>query len=92
LDDTLWPVEPVMVAAEGAMLSWLTERHPEVMRGRRLSPCAPCAPALPRDSLSAATTWTFLRHQALTEMFAQARQPIAHADEAFEVFYASATV
>ena len=32
LDDTLWPVGPLMIAAESAMLSWLRERHPEIMR------------------------------------------------------------
>jgi hypothetical protein len=33
LDDTLWAVEPVIMAAEAAMLSWLTENHPQIMRG-----------------------------------------------------------
>ena len=34
LDDTLWAVEPVILAAEGAMLAWLKERHPQMMRGQ----------------------------------------------------------
>ena len=34
LDDTLWPVQPVMLAAEAAMLAWLQEQHPLVMQGQ----------------------------------------------------------
>ena len=34
LDDTLWAVQPVMLAAEAAMLAWLREHHPQVMHGQ----------------------------------------------------------
>jgi len=81
-------VEPVMVAAEGAMLSWLTERHPEVMRGQTPQSVRAMRAGIAARFPERSHDMTFLRHQALTEMFAQARQPIAHADEAFEVFYA----
>jgi len=33
LDDTLWPVEPVIAAAEHAVLEWLREHHPSVVEG-----------------------------------------------------------
>src|SRR5277367_5821541 len=88
LDDTLWAVEPVMLAAEAAMLAWLTEHHPDVMNGHT------------RESLRAMRTrvaeqfpernhdMTFLRHRALEELFAAAGHPRKHADDAFEVFFA----
>jgi HAD superfamily hydrolase (TIGR01509 family) len=88
LDDTLWAVEPVMIAAETAMLSWLTERHPEVMRGRTAQSLRAMRASIAGRFPERSHDMTFLRHQALTEMFAGAGQPIAHADEAFEVFYA----
>ena len=33
LDDTLWPVGPVIAAAERELLSWLRERYPRDVSG-----------------------------------------------------------
>lgn len=88
LDDTLWAVEPVIIAAETAMLSWLAERHPEIMRGQTAESLRAMRAGIAARFPERSHDMTFLRHQALTEMFARAKQPIAHADEAFEVFYA----
>jgi FMN hydrolase / 5-amino-6-(5-phospho-D-ribitylamino)uracil phosphatase len=88
LDDTLWAVEPVITAAETAMLSWLTERHPRIMRGQTPESLRARRARIAERFPERRHDMTFLRHQALTEMFAEARQPAAHADEAFEVFYA----
>jgi 2-haloalkanoic acid dehalogenase type II len=88
LDDTLWAVEPVIIAAERAMLGWLTQRHPEIMRGQSAESLRAMRAGIAARFPERSHDMTFLRHQALTEMFAQARQPIAHADEAFEIFYA----
>ena len=88
LDDTLWAVEPVMTAAEAAMLSWLTERHPQIMRGHTPESLRAMRTAIAERFPERSHDMTFLRHRALTEMFAAAGQPVAHADEAFEVFYA----
>jgi HAD superfamily hydrolase (TIGR01509 family) len=88
LDDTLWAVEPVIVAAEAAMLSWLTERHPEIMRGHDSASLRAMRSKLAAQFPERSHDMTFLRHRALTEMFAAAGHPVAHADEAFEVFYA----
>ena len=86
LDDTLWAVEPVIIAAETAMLSWLTERHPEIMRGQSAESLRAMRAGIAVRFPERSHDMTFLRHQALTEMFAKAKRPIAHADEAFEVF------
>ena len=88
LDDTLWPVEPVMIAAEGAMLSWLNDQHPEIMRGQTPQDWRALRMKLAQRFPERSHDMTFLRHRALTEMFAAAGRPIAHADEAFEIFYA----
>ena len=88
LDDTLWAVEPVMTAAEAAMLSWLTERHPQIMRGHDRESLRAMRIAIAERFPERSHDMTFLRHRALTEMFAAAGHPVAHADEAFEVFYA----
>ena len=41
LDDTLWPIAPVMLAAEAQMWEWLNAQHPEVMK-RRLDLAEQC--------------------------------------------------
>ena len=56
LDDTLWAVEPVMQAAEAAMLAWLEEHHPLLMHGRTVNRCGRCGRESPRNFPSAATT------------------------------------
>jgi len=33
LDDTLWPVGPVIAAAEDALLDWLRSRYPAAAHG-----------------------------------------------------------
>jgi HAD superfamily hydrolase (TIGR01509 family) len=88
LDDTLWPVEPVITAAEDAMLAWLKEQHPEIMHGRTAESLRAMRMALAARFPERSHDMTFLRHQALCEMFSAAGRPIRHADEAFEVFYA----
>jgi putative hydrolase of the HAD superfamily len=87
LDDTLWPVAPVIAAAEAALLSWLREHHPSAVIGldvdamRRLR--AGVAERFPQRSHDL----TFLRRQALGEMFATAGYPDGPAaDDAFEIF------
>jgi FMN hydrolase / 5-amino-6-(5-phospho-D-ribitylamino)uracil phosphatase len=89
LDDTLWAVEPVLIAAESAMLSWLRERHPEIMRGQ-------CAESMRAMRMRVAEQFpershdmTFLRRRSLESMFVEAGHPAAQADEAFEVFFAA---
>jgi FMN hydrolase / 5-amino-6-(5-phospho-D-ribitylamino)uracil phosphatase len=88
LDDTLWEVEPVILSAEKAMLSWLNRHHPEVMRGQTGESLRAMRAGLAERFPERGHDMTFLRRQALTEMFAAAGRPVAHADEAFEVFYA----
>jgi FMN hydrolase / 5-amino-6-(5-phospho-D-ribitylamino)uracil phosphatase len=88
LDDTLWAVQPVMSAAEAAMLAWLQERHPEVMRVHDRESMRAMRAEIAAQFPERSHDMTFLRHRALAQMFAQAGHPVSHADDAFEVFYA----
>jgi HAD superfamily hydrolase (TIGR01549 family) len=89
LDDTLWAVEPVMLAAEGAMLAWLRQHHPLIMHGQDRESLRAMRLRIAQQFPERSHDMTFLRHRALAEMFAAAGYPAAHADEAFEVFYAA---
>jgi FMN hydrolase / 5-amino-6-(5-phospho-D-ribitylamino)uracil phosphatase len=89
LDDTLWAVEPVMLAAEAAMLAWLRKNHPLTMHGQDRETLRAMRVRIAEQFPERSHDMTFLRHRALSEMFSAAGHPAAHADEAFEVFYAA---
>jgi putative hydrolase of the HAD superfamily len=89
LDDTLWAVEPVMHAAEAAMLAWLNEHHPLLMHGQDRESLRAMRARIAAQFPERSHDMTFLRHRALSEMFAAAGHSGSHADEAFEVFYAA---
>src|SRR5271170_8068781 len=89
LDDTLWAVEPVILAAEAAMLAWLREHHPQVMHGHDRESLRAMRVRIAQQFPDRSHDMTFLRHRALTEMFAAAGHPTAHADDAYEGFYAA---
>jgi FMN hydrolase / 5-amino-6-(5-phospho-D-ribitylamino)uracil phosphatase len=88
LDDTLWPVEPVMLAAEAAMLGWLTQRHPEIMSGHTRETLRAMRVRVAQQFPERSHDMTFLRHRALQDLFAAAGHPSSEADAAFEVFFA----
>lgn len=89
LDDTLWAVEPVMLAAEAAMFTWLKEHHPLLMHGHDRESLRAMRARIAGQFPERSHDMTFLRHRSLAEMFAAAGHPASHADEAFEVFYAA---
>ena len=89
LDDTLWAVEPVILAAEGAMLAWLNERHPQMMSGHDRESLRAMRVRLAEQYPERSHDMTFLRHRALAQMFTEAGRDANQADEAFEVFFAA---
>ena len=89
LDDTLWPVEPVMLAAEAEMQAWIKERHPQIMQGHDRESLRQLRAALAERFPRQAHDMTFLRQRMLAELFAAAGKSGTHADEAFEVFFAA---
>lgn len=88
LDDTLWPVAPLMIAAESAMHSWLRERHPEIMRNHDTASMRALRMRVAERFPDRSHDFTFLRRRALAQMFADAGGDESHADSAFEVFFA----
>ena len=94
LDDTLWPVGPVIAAAEEALLEWLTTRHPEAVRGHDVRSMRAMRLRLSERFPERSHDLTFLRRQALAEQFAAAGYARSLCDgtlceEAMEVFLAA---
>jgi HAD superfamily hydrolase (TIGR01509 family) len=92
LDDTLWPVGPVIAAAEAGLMAWLRTHHPRVVQGHDVASMremrADVAARFPQHSHD----MTFLRRCALAEQFASAGYADADAkaavvDEALEIFF-----
>ena len=86
LDDTLWPIGPVIARAEQLLFEWLVENAPAVtqqssidsLRQRRME-LAATNPALRID------LWK-LRHAVLTEAFAGVGEDVRKVDAAMDVF------
>ncbi len=89
LDDTLWPIGPVIDRADSAMYTWMQEHCPEVVL------------ALPIPAMRALRDAVFARHPELGHDFTELRliclrealTPHGYGkrevDQAFEVFYAA---
>jgi putative hydrolase of the HAD superfamily len=92
LDDTLWPVGPVIAAAEQAMLEWLRTHHPETVSAHSLESLRAQRAAVPHRYPERSHDLTFLRHRALKDLFLAAghSETLAaqRADEGLEVFFA----
>jgi HAD superfamily hydrolase (TIGR01509 family) len=88
LDDTLWPVAPVIAAAESALLSWLRTRYPRTVSGHTIESMRALRAAVTERFPDHGHDLTFLRHRALKDLFGMAGHEESLADEAFEVFFA----
>jgi len=89
LDDTLWAVEPVMLAAENDMLAWLREHHADIMQPHDGESVRAMRMRVAERHPERSHDMTFLRQRALQEMFADKDESGAHAAAAFEIFYAA---
>ena len=86
LDDTLWPVIPVITAAEEAMLKWLRERYPRAVSGHSIESMRELRAAVAERYPQHGHDLTFLRHRSLKDLFAAAGHEESLADAALEVF------
>jgi putative hydrolase of the HAD superfamily len=86
LDDTLWPVAPVIAAAEDALLDWLRSRYPTAARGHDAATMRQMRSNVAAEFPERSHDLTFLRHRALAAQFAAAGFPERLSDEALEVF------
>ena len=89
LDDTLWPVGPVIAAAERQLLSWLRERHPEIVSGHDLGSLRALRDGVAQRFPERSHDLTFLRHRALKDLFGAAGHAESLADAALEVFFSA---
>jgi HAD superfamily hydrolase (TIGR01509 family) len=89
LDDTLWPVSPVIAAAESELLSWLRARYPLTLSGHGIESMRALRAAVADRYPERGHDLTFLRHRALKDLFAAAGHAESLADDAFEVFFAA---
>jgi FMN hydrolase / 5-amino-6-(5-phospho-D-ribitylamino)uracil phosphatase len=89
LDDTLWPVGPVLAAAESELLSWLRAHYPATLSGQDLESMRAQRAGVAERFPDRAHDMTFLRLRALKDLFAAAGYAESLADEAFEVFFAA---
>jgi putative hydrolase of the HAD superfamily len=87
LDNTLWPVGPVIAAAERAVLAWLRAHHPQAADGNDLESMRSLRADVARRFPGLQHDLTFVRRQALTEQFAAAGYAdAAAAEQALDVF------
>jgi HAD superfamily hydrolase (TIGR01509 family) len=89
LDDTLWPVGPVIAAAERTLLSWLRARYPRTVSGHDIESMRALRAGVAERFPEHGHDLTFLRHRALKELFGAAGHAESLADEALEVFFSA---
>jgi putative hydrolase of the HAD superfamily len=89
LDDTLWPISPVILAAEQELDAWLRREHPQVMRAHTLESVRALRAQVAHQYPERGHDMTFLRHRAILQLFGTDPAAQRHADAAFEIFYAA---
>ena len=89
LDDTLWPVAPVIAAAEDALLAWLRDRYPRTVRDHSVESMRTLREGVAARHPEQSHDLTFLRKKALAEQFAAAGHEESLAESAFSVFHAA---
>ncbi len=89
LDDTLWPIAPVIESAEAELWAWLRERHPRAAAAHSIESMRALRAAVAARFPERGHDMTFLRVHSLAQMLAAAGYEASAADRAFEVFYAA---
>ena len=86
LDDTLWPVAPVIASAEKILLDWLKVRYPRAARGHTSESMRAARTRLAIQYPERSHDLTFLRRHALARQFQAAGYAESGCDEAMEIF------
>lgn len=89
LDDTLWPVAPVIAAAEAELWRWLASTHPRAAAAHSIETMRALRQRAAEDFPERGHDLTFLRRQALAGQFAAAGLSETLADDALEVFFSA---
>ncbi|SNS39565.1 putative hydrolase of the HAD superfamily [Noviherbaspirillum humi] len=86
LDDTLWPIVPVIRRAEDEMFAWLERHAPAVTREFTIDSLRARRMALMKTDPVYQLDLKALRHAGLTEAFRHVGEDLAKVDAALEVF------
>jgi HAD superfamily hydrolase (TIGR01509 family) len=86
LDDTLWPIAPVILQAETLLYDWLLEHAPEVARNHSIDGLRQKRMALLKAEPRHALDLTALRHTVLREAFETSGEDLAKLKHAMAVF------
>lgn len=89
LDDTIWPVAPVIVKAEQALMGWLHEHAPRTAARWPLEDMRALRDTVYHEHPQLAHDFTRQRMISLERMFASAGDDPALAEPAFETFFAA---
>lgn len=89
LDDTLWPVRPVIQAAEQSLHEWFRNHAPAVAERFTVADLARLRAEVGERRPDIAHDLSALRHASLEEAARQAGVDPAIASEAFQVFFAA---
>lgn len=84
LDDTLWPVQPVLAAASQRMVEWLRPRAP---RSAAVFAAGYDLQALKRQYPEHSHDMSWLRTQKLRDVLSAQHEDLALAEPAFDVFF-----
>jgi len=89
LDDTLWPIGPVIARAETTLFEWLAGRYPRVTERHDIASMRRLRERVAEDHPRMRHDLTFLRREALVRHAVEAGYPESLADEGFELFFAA---
>jgi putative hydrolase of the HAD superfamily len=89
LDDTIWPIAPVVVKAENALVDWLRAHAPRTAARWPLQAMRALRDAVAREHPQHAHDFTRQRMISLERMFVEAGDDPALAHPAFEAFFAA---
>jgi putative hydrolase of the HAD superfamily len=87
LDDTLWPIEPVMLRAEAELDAWLQENCPEVAAAWPIEAMRELRRRMFEDHPHLAHDFTAMRKLSLRHAFAPFERGDEWVERAFDVFY-----
>ena len=86
LDDTLWPIAPVIVAAERALDGWLREHHPRVADTWPVDALRALREQVAREHPDIAHDYTAQRRLTIARAFAICGGDDGHVDAACEAY------
>ena len=89
LDDTLWPIVPVILRAERLLFDWIREHAPAVAAGYSIEEMRARRVALMKSEPRYAINLAALRHAVLTEVFVACGESAASVDTAMAIFNAA---